>query len=93
MKKYILIALSLFFSNIAYSQTVNNTNNTNINIQGANQNVTISQSGVGHNANMSLSGDSISVIANQSGTTSQSFNLSVTCGSNCPSSPYIITQY
>jgi hypothetical protein len=80
----------LFLSLPANSQQVNN---ATVNIQGASQNVTISQSGAGHSASMSLSGDSISVIANQSGTTPQSFNLSVTCGSNCPSSPYIINQY
>jgi hypothetical protein len=72
------------------AQTVNN---VAVKIQGSNQNVIINQSGAGHVANFALSGDSISVIANQSGQTPQSFSLSVTCGSNCPSSPYIINQY
>lgn len=90
MKKQILIALALFFSNIAHSQTVNN---ATVNLQGANQNVIITQSGSGHTANFSLSGDFISVIANQSGQTPQSFSLTVTCGFSCPSNPYIINQY
>ena len=51
MKKQILLAISLFFSNIAYSQTVNN---STVNLQGANQNVNITQSGAGHSANVSL---------------------------------------
>ena len=90
MKKQILLAISLFFSNIAYSQTVNN---STVNLQGANQNVNITQSGAGHSANVSLTGDNVSVIASQSGTTAQSFSLTVTCGSSCPNSPYIINQY
>jgi hypothetical protein len=90
MRKYILLAISLFFSNIAHAQTVNN---ATVNIQGANQNVLITQSGAGHTANLSLSGDSVSVIASQSGITPQSFSLSVTCGVSCPNSPYIINQY
>ena len=90
MKKQILLAISLFFSNIAYSQTVNN---STVNLQGANQNVNITQSGAGHTANVSLTGDNVSVIASQSGTTAQSFSLTVTCGSSCPNSPYIINQY
>ena len=77
----------------AFAQTVTNTNNATVNLQGANQNVSITQSGAGHSFTMSLSGDNISVIASQSGSTAQSFNLSVTCGSSCPSSPYIINQY
>jgi hypothetical protein len=84
-----LIAL-LLLTNASLAQTVNN---ATVNIQGASQNVSITQSGAGHTASMSLSGDSISVIANQSGQTPQSFSLSVTCGSNCPNSPYIINQY
>lgn len=90
MRTQILFAISLFFTNIAYSQTVNN---ATVNLQGANQYVNITQSGAGHSANISLTGDSVSVIASQSGTTAQSFSLSVTCGSNCPNSPYIINQY
>lgn len=84
-----LIAL-LLFTTAATAQTVNN---ATVNIQGANQNVNITQSGAGHTASFSLSGDSISVNANQSGQTPQSFSLSVTCGSSCPSSPYIVNQY
>jgi hypothetical protein len=90
MRKYILLAISLFFSNIAHAQTVNN---ATVNIQGANQNVLITQSGAGHTANVTLSGDNVSVSASQSGITPQSFSLTVTCGSSCPNSPYIINQY
>jgi len=80
----------LLMTTAAYSQTVNN---ATVNLQGATQNVSITQSGAGHSASLSLSGDSISVIANQSGQTPQSFSLFITCGSNCPNSPYIINQY
>lgn len=92
MRKQTLLAIALFFSNIVFanSQTVNN---ATVNMQGASQNVSITQSGAGHSFTMSLSGDNISVIASQSGSTAQSFNLSVACGSSCPSSPYIINQY
>ena len=90
MNRQILLAISLFFSNIAYAQTVNN---ATVNLQGANQYVNITQSGAGHTANVSLTGDNVSVIASQSGTTAQSFSLTVTCGSSCPNSPYIINQY
>ena len=86
------LLLSVFanFSGYANAQTVNN---ATVNLQGANQNVSISQSGAGHSAILSLNGDSITVVASQSGQTSQSFSLSVTCGSSCPNSPYYITQY
>ena len=74
----------------AYSQTINN---ATVNIQGANQNVSITQSGAGHSATLNFTGNSISAIISQSGNTPQSFSLSVTCGVTCPSSPYIINQY
>jgi len=90
MRKYILLALSLFFTNIAYSQTVNN---ATVNIQGANQNVIVTQSASGHSANLQLDGNGINVSVTQSGVTPQSFSLSVTCGSSCPNSPYVINQY
>ena len=90
MKRQILFAISLFFSNIAYSQTVNN---ATVNLQGANQYVNITQSGSGHTASVSVAGDNVSVSTSQSGITPQSFSLTITCGSSCPSSPYIINQY
>jgi hypothetical protein len=90
MKNIIVLISSLLFGNIAHAQTVNN---ATVNIQGANQNVIITQSGAGHIANFSLNGDSISVIASQSGQTPQYFSLSVTCGIACPNSPYIVNQY
>jgi hypothetical protein len=90
MKKYILLAISLFFSNIAYSQTINN---AIVNIQGINQNVIITQSASGHSANLQLDGNGIEVSVTQSGINPQSFSLSITCGINCPNSPYIVNQY
>ena len=90
MRTVLTLLLMSFFTQSVNSQTVNN---ATVNLQGANQYVNITQSGAGHTANLSLSGDSISVIASQSGSTAQSFSLSVTCGSSCPNSPYIINQY
>ena len=87
MKK--LIAL-LLMTTSAYSQTVNN---ATVNLQGANQSVSITQSGAGHSATLNFAGDSITAIISQSGNTPQSFSLSVTCGFSCPSSPYIVNQY
>jgi len=84
-----LLAL-LFMTTAAYSQNINN---AIVNIQGANQNVIITQSASGHSANLQLSGDGISVSVTQSGINAQSFSLSVVCGSSCPNSPYIINQY
>ena len=85
-----LIAL-LLMTTSAYSQTVNN--NATVNIQGANQSVSITQSGVGHSATLNFTGNSISAIISQSGNTPQSFSLSVNCGVTCPTNPYIINQY
>ena len=85
----ILFAL-LLMTTSALSQTVNN---ATVNIQGANQSVSITQSGAGHSANLNFIGDSINAIISQTGNTPQSFSLSVTCGNNCPNSPYIVNQY
>ena len=84
-----LIAL-LLMTTPALSQTVNN---ATVNIIGSLQNVSITQSGANHSATLSFTGDNISAIISQSGTTPQSFSLSVTCGLNCPNSPYIVSQY
>lgn len=84
-----LLAL-LLMTTPALSQTVNN---AIVNIQGMNQSVSITQSGASHSATLNLSGDNISAIVSQSGNIAQSFSLSVTCGSNCPNSPYIVNQY
>jgi hypothetical protein len=81
----------LLMTTSAYSQTVNN--NATVNIQGAYQSVILSQSGAAHSATLNLSGNNITAIVSQYGSTPQSFSLSVNCGSNCPSSPYIINQY
>jgi hypothetical protein len=84
-----IIAL-LLMTTAAHSQTVNN---ATVNIQGINQNVSITQSAAGHVANLQLGGDGITVSVTQSGITQQSFSLSITCGSSCPNSPYIVNQY
>jgi len=84
-----LIAL-LLMTTPALSQTVNN---ATVNIIGSLQNVSITQSGANHSATLNFTGDNISAIISQSGTTPQSFSLSVTCGLNCPNSPYIVSQY
>jgi hypothetical protein len=72
------------------AQTVNN---ATLNIQGANQNVSITQLGAAHSATLNLNGNNISAIISQSGVTPQSFSLSVTCSITCPNSPYIVNQY
>jgi hypothetical protein len=85
----ILLALLLMTTPVL-SQTVNN---ATVNIIGSLQNVTITQSGANHSATLSFDGNGITAIINQSGPTPQSFSLSVTCSSYCPTSPYIINQY
>ena len=79
----------LLMTTSAFSQTVNN---ATVNLQGANQNVSITQLGTGHSATVTLSGDGVSALISQTGNF-QSFSLSVSCGSNCPSSPYVVNQY
>lgn len=90
MLKTITALLLLTISASAQTATVNN---ATVNIIGSTQNVIITQSAVGHSANLQLEGDSISVSVTQSGTTPQSFSLSVTCYSSCPTSPYVVNQY
>ena len=84
-----LIALMLMITPVM-SQTVNN---STVSMIGANQNVIVNQSGVGHSVNLNLYGNDIPVSINQSGITPQSFNLSVTCYSNCSSNPTVVNQY
>jgi hypothetical protein len=84
-----LIAL-LLMTTSAFSQTVNN---ATVNIQGANQSVSITQYGSGHSTNLSFVGDGLTAIINQSGSTPQSFSLSVNCNGNCPSSTFFVNQY
>jgi hypothetical protein len=78
---------------LTVSANAQQVNNSTVNIIGSTQNVIITQSAVGHSANLQLDGNGISVSVTQSGNTPQSFSLSVTCGNSCPSSPYIINQY
>lgn len=80
----------LLMTTSAYSQTVNN---ATVNIQGVGQNVSITQSAAGHSANLQLEGNGITVAVTQFGSSQQSFSLSISCGSNCPTSPYIVNQY
>ena len=84
------LAIFLLMTIPAYGQTVNN---ATVNLQGNNQNVSITQSGASHSATLNLSGNNISAIVSQYGSTPQNFSLSVNCGSNCPTSPYIVNQY
>ena len=74
----------------AYSQTINN---ATVNIQGANQNVSINQSGGFHSATVDLRGNGISFSGTQSGSVSQSYSITIDCGNNCSTNPYIINQY
>jgi hypothetical protein len=85
-----ILAALLLLTVSANSQQINN---ATVNLQGLNQSVSITQSGAGHSANLNLAGDSITAIISQTGNTPQSFSLSVTCGLNCPNSPYIVNQY
>ncbi len=84
-----LISFTLFY-NYALAQQ---TNNATVNIIGNTQNVIITQSGNNHNTNLNFVGDGVSAIINQSGTIPKTFNLNVTCYSNCPSNPYVVNQY
>lgn len=84
------LAALLFFTISANAQQ---TNNATVNIIGNNQNVIISQSGANHSVNINLYGNDIPVSVTQSGITPQSFNLTVTCYSNCSSNPTVVNQY
>ena len=84
------LAALLFLTISANAQQVNN---ATVNIIGNNQNVIVSQSGAGHNTNLNLYGNDIPVSVTQSGITPQSFNLTVTCYSNCSSNPTVVNQY
>lgn len=74
----------------AYGQSINN---ATVNIIGNTQNIIINQTGADHSANLNLNGNGVSAIISQSGALPQSFSLSVNCGNNCPTSPYIVNQY
>lgn len=84
-----IIAL-LLLTTSSFAQTVNN---ATVNIIGNNQNVIITQSNAGHSVNLSLTGNDIPVSVTQSGTTPQSFNLSITCYTNCSANPTVVNQY
>jgi len=84
-----LLAL-LLMTTPAFSQTVNN---ATVNLQGANQSVSITQFGSDKSATVTFNGYGLNAIISQSGSNPQSFSLSVTCTSSCPTSPYIINQY
>ena len=78
---------------LTVSANAQQTNNATVNIVGNNQNVTITQSGAGHSANLTLAGDNIPVSVTQSGQSPQSFNLNITCYSNCGNNPTVVNQY
>jgi hypothetical protein len=85
-----IIAALLLLTISAEAQQINN---ATVNIIGNHQNIIITQSEIGHNTDLQLTGDGISVSVTQSGITPQSFSLNVTCYSSCPSSPYVVNQY
>ena len=84
-----LLALLL----LTISANAQQINNATVNVIGNNQNVVVNQSGAGHNANLNLYGNDIPVSVTQSGSTPQSFNLSITCYSNCSNAPTVVNQY
>lgn len=86
----LIVLLSFLVSAQAVAQTINN---ATVNITGSYQNVIVSQSGADHSTNLQLQGNNLSVSVTQSGITPQTFNLSVTCYSSCPSSPIVVNQY
>jgi hypothetical protein len=85
--------LSFLFFMVSLSANAQSINNATVNIIGNTQNVIITQSGADHTAYLSFNGSGISAIVNQSGNIPQSFSLSVTCSSSCPTSPYVVNQY
>ena len=85
--------LSFLFYILSLPASAQSINNSTVNIQGLNQSVSINQSGASHSATLNLSGNNISAVISQYGNTPQNFSLSVNCGSNCPNSPYIVSQY
>ena len=84
------LAALLLLTTSANAQQINN---ATVNLQGTNQNVSITQSGANHSATLNITGYNITAIISQSGNTPQSFSLSVTCDISCPTSPYIVNQY
>jgi hypothetical protein len=78
---------------LTVSANAQQVNNATVNIVGSNQNVIINQSGFGHSVNLNLYGNDIPVSVTQSGLTPQSFNLSITCYSNCSNAPTVVNQY
>jgi hypothetical protein len=85
--------LSFLFCIVSTTASAQSINNATVNIIGNTQNVIITQSAIGHAANLQLVGDGITVSVTQSGNTPQSFSFSVICGSSCPTSPYVVNQY
>ena len=90
-----LFALLLMTVSATAQQATTNfvQNNATVNIIGNNQNVFISQSGANHSASLNLYGNDIPVSVTQSGNTPQSFNLTITCYTNCSGNPTIVNQY
>ena len=86
----LFLSIIVNFSGYTNAQTVNN---ATVNLQGANQSVSITQYGSGHSTSLSFVGDRLTAIINQSGPSPQSFSLSVNCNGSCPSSPFIVNQY
>lgn len=83
----------LFLLLLTISANAQQINNSTVNIIGNNQNVVVNQFGIGHSVNLNLYGNDIPVNVTQSGSTPQSFNLSITCYSNCFNAPTVVNQY
>lgn len=78
---------------LTVSASAQQVNNATVNIIGNNQNVFVNQLGSGHSVNLSLNGNDIPVSVTQSGTSPNSFSLTITCYSNCSSNPTVVNQY
>jgi hypothetical protein len=67
-------------------------NSVSINTTGNAQNIQVTQTNGNHTAIVNVNGNSPTVIVSQSGTTNQSVELDINCGTTCPTSPYTIMQ-
>jgi hypothetical protein len=77
---FLILTVPVFAGN---SVTVTSTGNA--------QNVTVTQTGGNHTANVNVNGNNPTVVVSQTGS-NQSVTVDITCYSNCPTSPYVITQ-
>lgn len=83
-----ILLLLLMSTTLAYAG-----NSVTVTSTGNRQNVNITQFSAGHSAVVNVSGDSVSFTGSQSGSVPQSYSITISCGSTCPTSPYTIEQY